>query len=56
MDRVACFVMQGSAEAVNYHCCICRKTELNPAKLFLTWVVIIVAEKNKIKWEIGRII
>lgn len=48
MGRVACFVIQGSGELVDYHC-IHRYRELYPAKSFLTWVIIIAAEKKRNK-------
>lgn len=55
VGRVAWFVIQGSGEVVDY-LCLRRYRELYPAKSFLTWVIIIVAEKKKINWEIRKII
>lgn len=56
MGRVACFLIQGTGKLVDYHC-IHRYRELYPAKSFLTWVIIIAAEKKKkINWEIRKII
>lgn len=55
MGRVACFVIQGSREMVDYHC-VHRYREQYPSRSFLTWVIIIVAEKKKINWQIRKII